>query len=134
MGEGTYGIVKPPTKVAKTYDGLRNTLRPILEAIGTRSKTPNQTKVPLAQKQPFGKSLITKTSLSFVHSDNNTSYTPLEPSPRPYVSIPFRTISNLKQKQTIVSETITTSVTEPSNPKPFEPPQIPKTIISEILN
>lgn len=63
IGDGPSGIVKPPTKVAKTYDILRSTLGYTPEAIGSGS--PKPTKVPISQKKPYGKSPIVEAFFTY---------------------------------------------------------------------
>lgn len=62
MGEGPYGKLKPPTKMAKTFNGLISTLGPIPEATGFGSA--NQDEASPAQRQPSGKSPMTETSFT----------------------------------------------------------------------
>lgn len=132
IDDGPSGTAKPPTKMSKTSNILQNTMRPKVEAVGSGRAKP--TEVSTAQNRPHGNSPLVET---FFNSDiifNTISSTPLQPTPTPSISIPFRTISNPKQKQPIVSETITTYVPKPSENTIPEPPQIPKSILSQIIS
>lgn len=90
-------IVKPPAKMAKKFDILRNTMGPEVEAIGYGSAKP--TEVPTAQNRPHGKSPLVDTLFNSYHFVNTNSFTPLQPTLIPYVSIPFGTISNPKENK-----------------------------------
>lgn len=118
---------------------MRITIGPIPEVEGKSSMSSDETGAHPAQRKPNDNYPMNETSLSSIHYVNTTLYIPLQLTQRPSVSIPFGTISNPKQKQPIVPETIITYALEPFNLKPSEiivsgPPQIPKILISQILN
>lgn len=80
------------------------------------------TEVCTVQNRPHGKSPLVESHFSSSHFFISTSYTPLQPTPTPFISIPFGTIFNPKQKQPSVSETTTTLVPKTSETTLTEPP------------
>lgn len=125
MGDGPSRTVKSPAKGAKTSEVVKMPLGTIVEAKGKGSKNAKIIEVSPSHKQTYGKSLISKTSLSSNHVVNSTSssFSPRKPNPqRAYVCVPFRTIFNLKQNQPYEHELTKTSESEPvKKPRPYKP-------------
>ncbi|XP_050890099.1 uncharacterized protein LOC127095456 [Lathyrus oleraceus] len=105
---------------------------PEAEVVGSGSARPVVMSTP--DNKPHGKSPLAEIPFNYANFIFSTSSTPLKPTPTPSISIPFGTISNPKQKQPIIYETTTTSAPITSETTVTEPPQIPPTLLSQIIN
>lgn len=107
-GDGPSIVAQPPTKMARTSNILKNIMGPEAEVIGSESGRPVFVSTP--HTRPHGKSPLTKNPFNSACFAFSTSCTLLQPSPTPSPSIPSGTISTPMQKQSIVSEKITTLI------------------------
>lgn len=96
-GDKPFGTGRPTTKVAITYEILRDTMGP--EAKVVSSKTSRIFEVTTPQTRPRGKSSTTETPFNFVSCDIAISSISLQPIPPSSPSIPFGTITTPIPKQ-----------------------------------
>lgn len=107
-GDGPSRTARPLTKIARTYEIMRDKMRPEVEVVS--SETPRPSEVTTPYTIHHGKSPMTKTPFISSHSAFTISFTPLQPIPPSSLYIPFGTISTPISEQTSLSVKITTPI------------------------